>query len=65
MLQINYKVKENAINLIFAVTKEQISVYDRLREHVEGSFSGTLSEDSSNIVELVKNQYDVRVDPKA
>lgn len=56
--QINQKVKSNSINLIFAVTAEQRLVYDRLRMTIEGSFSGTLSNDSSNVVDLVKAQYD-------
>lgn len=57
--QINLKVKQNAINVIFAVTAEQSVVYERLREHVEGASAGTLSNDSSNVVELVRDQYDV------
>lgn len=56
--QINLKVKQNSINLIFAVTAEQIAVYERLREHIEGSHAGTLSNDSANVVELVQEQYD-------
>ncbi|XP_017769953.1 PREDICTED: integrin beta-PS-like isoform X2 [Nicrophorus vespilloides] len=55
--QINLKVKQNAINLIFAVTEEQIGVYKKLQENIEGAFSGQLSNDSSNIVDLVKEQY--------
>eukprot|EP00096_Caligus_rogercresseyi_P012190 TRINITY_DN5033_c0_g1_i1.p1 TRINITY_DN5033_c0_g1~~TRINITY_DN5033_c0_g1_i1.p1 ORF type:complete len:836 (+),score=305.25 TRINITY_DN5033_c0_g1_i1:51-2558(+) len=55
--QINHKVKENSVNIIFAVTEEQYSVYDLLKENIEGSSAGTLSKDSSNIVELVKAQY--------
>ncbi|KAE8742436.1 hypothetical protein FOCC_FOCC011990 [Frankliniella occidentalis] len=55
--QINLQVKRNAINVIFAVTAEQIAVYDRLREHVEGASAGTLSNDSANVVELVRDQY--------
>ncbi|KAL1446150.1 hypothetical protein WDU94_012367, partial [Cyamophila willieti] len=51
------KVKQNSINLIFAVTKEQISVYDRLKDRIEGSSSGQLTNDSSNVVDLVKDQY--------
>jgi len=57
--QINYKVKENAINVIFAVTKEQISVYEKLQAIVEGASSGVLSNDSSNVVDLVREQYNV------
>ena len=45
------------MNLIFAVTEEQFGVYDLLQQNVEGSSVGTLSNDSSNIVELVKAQY--------
>ena len=56
--QINHKVKEHAINLIFAVTEEQIDVYKLLAASVEGSSSGTLSQDSSNVVQLVKAQYE-------
>lgn len=57
--QINLKVKENAINVIFAVTAQQNGVYEKLSKHIEGSTSATLSEDSSNVVELVKEQYSV------
>jgi protocadherin alpha len=55
--QINHKVKENSVNLIFAVTEEQFSVYNLLKENIEGSSAGTLTNDSSNIVQLVKEQY--------
>jgi len=55
--QINLKVKQNAINVIFAVTADQLSVYDRLGQHIEGSTSGKLTGDSSNVVELVQEQY--------
>ncbi|XP_052750647.1 integrin beta-PS [Galleria mellonella] len=55
--QINLKVKEHAINVIFAVTAEQISVYEELSKHIEGSSSGVLSDDSGNVVDLVREQY--------
>lgn len=57
--QINQKVKQNSINVIFAVTSQQAGVYQTLSKHVEGSTSGILSEDSSNVVDLVREQYDV------
>jgi protocadherin alpha len=57
--QVNLKVRQNAINVIFAVTAEQIHVYDRLKDNVEGASSGMLSNDSSNVVDLVRDQYDV------
>ncbi|XP_069683530.1 integrin beta-PS isoform X2 [Periplaneta americana] len=56
--QVNLKVRQNAINVIFAVTSEQIGVYERLKDHVEGASSGMLSNDSSNVVDLVREQYD-------
>ena len=59
--QINLKVKENAINVIFAVTSSQLSVYEKLSKHIEGSSSAALSEDSSNVVDLVKEQYSVSI----
>lgn len=45
--------------MIFAVTAEQIGVYDRLKNHIEGSTAGILSENSENVVDLVKDQYSV------
>jgi hypothetical protein len=58
--QINLKVKENSINIIFAVTASQYEVYKKLSSHIEGSSSAVLSEDSSNIVNLVRDEYEVR-----
>lgn len=58
--QINLKVKQNAINVIFAVTQQQHEVYEKLSAHVEGSSSAVLSTDSSNVVDLVKEEYAVR-----
>lgn len=55
--QINYKVKKNSINVIFAVTAEKTAVYEQLKSHIEGASFATLSNDSSNIVELIKEQY--------
>ncbi|XP_058826948.1 integrin beta-PS isoform X2 [Topomyia yanbarensis] len=55
--QINLKVKQNAINVIFAVTQNELSVYERLSKLVEGSSAAMLSNDSSNIVSLVRDEY--------
>jgi integrin beta 1 len=57
--QINLKVKEHKINLIFAVTEQEHHVYQELSKHVEGSTSAVLSNDSSNIVDLVRDEYNV------
>ena len=56
--QINNKVKENAINIIFAVTEGQMELYNLLAGSIEGSSAGTLSDDSSNVVQLVEAQYE-------
>ena len=48
------------MNVIFAVTKEKLDVYRKLSKHIEGSAVGELADDSSNIVELVRENYNVR-----
>ncbi|KAJ8669749.1 hypothetical protein QAD02_001008 [Eretmocerus hayati] len=55
--QVNLKVKENSVNIIWAVTEEQIQIYESLTKHVQGSYAAKLSSDSSNIVDLVREQY--------
>lgn len=45
--------------MIFAVTSEQIGVYELLGKHIEGASAGTLTDNSANVVELVKDQYSV------
>lgn len=57
--QINLKIVENRINVIFAVTPQRADVYGKLARHIEGSTSAFLAEDSSNILELAKEQYNV------
>ncbi|XP_060528890.1 integrin beta-PS isoform X2 [Cylas formicarius] len=56
--QINLSVKRNAINVIFAVTGNTIGIYDQLAKHIEGASVAKLEKDSSNIVELIKEQYE-------
>ena len=51
------QVKEHAVNIIFAVTENQSDTYKELIKLVEGSTTGILRNDSSNIVELVKAEY--------
>ncbi|XP_066139996.1 integrin beta-PS isoform X2 [Euwallacea fornicatus] len=55
--QINLAVKKNAINVIFAVTGNTIGVYNQLAKHLEGASVAKLEKDSSNIVELIREQY--------
>lgn len=59
--QINHKIQENKVNIIFAVTANQVPVYERLSSLLEGSSAGKLENDSSNVVDLVRNQYDVSI----
>lgn len=59
--QINSKVKQNAVNLIFAVTKGEEKTYKKLSEHIEGSYFSRLELESTNIVELIRDQYSVRI----
>ena len=56
--QINKVVKENSVNLIFAVTESELHIYEQLSAAVEGSSVGKLSNDSGNVVQLVVNQYE-------
>ena len=56
--QINKVVKENSVNLIFAVTDDELHIYEQLSAAVEGSSVGRLSNDSSNVVQLVVAQYE-------
>jgi len=56
--QINKVVKENSVNLIFAVTDSELKIYEQLSAAVEGSSVGRLSNDSSNVVQLVVAQYE-------
>ncbi|XP_056640802.1 integrin beta-PS isoform X1 [Diorhabda sublineata] len=56
--QINLSVKKNSINVIFAVTKSTIEIYEQLAKTIEGASVGKLEGDSSNIVTLIKEQYE-------
>jgi len=55
--QINQKVQEHHVNVIFAVTANQFDTYKRLNPLIEGSSTGMLMNDSSNVVELIKAEY--------
>ncbi|XP_036320203.1 integrin beta-PS-like [Rhagoletis pomonella] len=54
---IRHKVEENSINVIFAVTKDVFKTYKRLSDHIEGSSCAVLTMDSSNVVNLVREEY--------
>ncbi|CAG2105381.1 unnamed protein product [Medioppia subpectinata] len=59
--QINHKVKDHHVNVIFAVTSNQFDIYRQLAEGlnplIEGSTAGKLENDSSNIVDLIQDEY--------
>lgn len=55
--QIDQKAQQNHINIIFAVTADQMSVYEKIVPHIEGASVGKLDNDSSNIVDLIAEQY--------
>lgn len=56
--QINRIIRNEKINLIFAVPKEVLPVYEKLSAVIEASSTSRLETDSSNIVDLIKQQYD-------
>ncbi|KAM4887547.1 integrin beta-2 [Thomomys bottae] len=55
--QLAHKLAENNIQPIFAVTKRMVKTYERLTEIIPKSAVGELSDDSSNVVQLIKNAY--------
>nr|XP_005899039.1 PREDICTED: integrin beta-2 [Bos mutus] len=55
--QLAHKLAESNIQPIFAVTKKMVKTYEKLTEIIPKSAVGELSEDSRNVVELIKNAY--------
>lgn len=47
------------MNIIFAVTESQLALYQTLTELIDGAVVGELKEDSSNIVNLISQNYKV------
>lgn len=58
--QINDKIRNNAINLIFAVTENQIGDYEKLSRHIEGSYASRIEQESSFVTELIRDEYSVK-----
>ena len=42
------------------MTHERIGTYEKLKPFIEGSVVGELADDSANVVDLVKENYEVR-----
>lgn len=57
--QINSKVTEKSIAIIFAVAGGYLRDYERLTGLIQGSTAAELSANSSNVIELVNQEYDV------
>lgn len=57
--QINRMAKDHSVNIIFAVTQDQMSIYESVSGLVEGSSYAELNNDSSNVAELVQAEYNV------
>lgn len=47
------------MNIIFAVPDHKIATYQRLSQSISGSSTGTLENESQNVVALVSNEYEV------
>ena len=60
MAQISRQIANNSINVIFAVPASVLSTYRDLSTRLLGATVGELTNDSSNIVALIQEQYDVR-----
>lgn len=57
--QISAKLSEKNVNIIFAVTQSQLPLYQTLTELIDGAVVGELKQDSSNIVNLISQNYKV------
>ena len=53
--------KQHNINMIFAITESASRIYKNLVGSIEGSSYGILSGNSSNVVKLVREEYQVRI----
>ncbi|KAM0732640.1 Integrin beta-PS [Formica fusca] len=60
--QLNRKAREHNMNIIFAVPDHKIATYQRLSQSISGSSTGTLENESQNVVALVSNEYEKLVD---
>ncbi|KYQ55161.1 Integrin beta-PS [Trachymyrmex zeteki] len=60
--QLNRKAREHNMNIIFAVPDHKNATYQRLSRSISGSSTGTLENDSQNVVALVSSEYEKLVD---
>ncbi|XP_043911160.1 integrin beta-3 isoform X2 [Protopterus annectens] len=57
LAQLNEKLTDNNINLIFAVTDVVVDLYKKYSELIPGTAVETLSKDSNNIIQLIVDAY--------
>ncbi|XP_072041178.1 integrin beta-1-B-like [Amphiura filiformis] len=55
--QLNSKITDNNIYTIFAVEKNYKQFYKSMANYITGAAVGTLAADSSNIIHIIKEQY--------
>ncbi|KAG8447023.1 hypothetical protein GDO86_014464 [Hymenochirus boettgeri] len=51
------KLTEKNINLVFAVTMNVLDLYNKYSELIPGTTVGVLSDDSSNVIQLIEDSY--------
>jgi len=47
------------MHVVFAVPRRQVDVYETLVSFIDGSTVGVLTDSSSNVVELIRDNYEV------
>ncbi|XP_063080706.1 LOW QUALITY PROTEIN: integrin beta-2-like [Cavia porcellus] len=57
LAQLAHGLVQQNIQLVFAVTRRAVSTYEKLAEIIPKSAVGELSEDSRNVVDLIKKAY--------
>ena len=57
--QLSEKVAEKRMHVVFAVPRRQVDVYETLVSFIDGSTVGVLTDSSSNVVELIRDNYEV------
>ena len=52
-------VQENKVNIIFAATENETKFYEGLSKHLVDSQYGILRKESDNILNILKDEYEV------
>ncbi|KAJ8313535.1 hypothetical protein KUTeg_008096 [Tegillarca granosa] len=56
--QLANAVKDNNINIIFAVPEKLVPYYRQISDFIPGSDTGQINDDSENVVQLIKHNYE-------